>query len=916
LLGEVRFKSGYMYEGVEVGGLSGITYDPLEDAYYAITDDQSRKAPSRFYRLKINLDNADFTNGDVEFVGMTSILTPEGKPFAKKTIDAEGIVITPQRTLYISSEGRADAQIPPFVREFTLQGEHIASFNTPEKFLPNQTGDRGIRQNFGFESLTATFDNMYLFSASENALMQDGPQADTTTGSPSRIIKFDAESGQVLSEYLYWVEQVPHAPIPPDGFRINGLVELLAINDTLLLALERSFSGGVGNGLRLFEISLQGANDISKAENLKDLNPDKIRSVRKRLLLDFKELGIQLENTEGMTFGPRLADGRQSLVFASDNNFNKRQFTQFLLFAFKAANFPRRTFSDVKIAQIQGRSHTSKLWNDEVRNISGIVTATNNSDRSRGFWMQGGGDDAIATSDAIFVSTGDASPQVQIGDAVSINGIVEEKGFGTSLTVTQITNPTVLINSSDNALPTTTTLGAGGRVPPFAKIDDDAFASFDVETDAIDFFESLEGMRVQVNSAVVVGPTNRFGEFVVVADKDEGSEMRSANGGLLAQPGDFNPERILVNTMLLSNVPEVQVGDRFDGFITGVLHYSFGNFKIVATGSLPLLQPSNLKKETTDLRATEDALTVATFNVENLDFMDSEEKFASVANAIIKNLQSPDIVALQEVQDNNGPTDDGVVDAGQTLQRLIQKVVALGGPEYTFVQVNPENNADGGQPGGNIRVGYLFNPGRVEFERRGDAVATDGTQIVKNENEMQLSLNPGRLAPNHAAFEGNRKPLGVEFVFKGEKIFLVNNHLKSKRGDDGLFGSKQPPVANTETKRTEQVKVLVDFVEKLLAADANANIIVLGDMNEYQFRKPMQLLAESSLTNLIEKIPTEDRYTYIFQGSSQILDHIFVSRNLMRTNPKVDIVHINADFPNSQRASDHEPIVARFNLHN
>jgi 3-phytase/alkaline phosphatase D len=345
LLGEVTFDTGFTFSGTEVGGLSGIAYDPENSVYYAISDDRSQINPARFYTLTINVGDGNLQAGDVNFTGVTTLLDAGGQPFPELSLDPEGIALTDDSMLYISSEGDAGAATPidPFVNRFTLAGEQTAELPVPEKFLP--TTDNGIRNNLAFESLTLTPDGLFLYTATENALKQDGPAADVNQASRARVLKYDRLTGQPVAEYVYITDPVAEAPDPVDDFRTNGLVELLATdNNGTLLALERSFSVGKGNTVKLYEARTQGALDVANTEDLfweAEGEPFEIDPpIVKRLLVDFADLGITPDNLEGMTFGPTLPDGRRTLIVVSDNNFNDTQVTQFLALALSFATTP------------------------------------------------------------------------------------------------------------------------------------------------------------------------------------------------------------------------------------------------------------------------------------------------------------------------------------------------------------------------------------------------------------------------------------------------------------------------------------------------------------------------------------------------------------------------------------------------
>jgi len=329
-LGQVTLATGFEFMGTVVGGLSGLTYDAAGDRYFAISDDRSQINPARFYTLTIDLADGSLDDGDVQFTDVTTLLDASGMPYAEFSLDPEGIALVDAGTLFISSEGDVTRDIDPFVDAFELTGQQLASLPVPDKFLPD--GSSGIRNNLAFESLTVSPDGRFLYTATENALVQDGAAAGVDDGSPSRILVFDLATGQPVKELLYETDPVADEPVPAGSFATNGLVELLALdNSGTLLALERSFSNGVGNSVKLYQVLTQGAADIENFGAVAHFEVDP--PVTKSLLFDFADLGITLDNLEGLAFGPKLADGRQSLIVVSDNNFSATQFTQVLAFA-------------------------------------------------------------------------------------------------------------------------------------------------------------------------------------------------------------------------------------------------------------------------------------------------------------------------------------------------------------------------------------------------------------------------------------------------------------------------------------------------------------------------------------------------------------------------------------------------------
>ncbi|MGB5775807.1 MAG: esterase-like activity of phytase family protein [Sedimenticolaceae bacterium] len=328
-IGEATLATGMSFDGTEVGGLSGIDYHPPSDSYFVISDDRSRTDSARFYTLRIDLSDGRLQEGDLELTGRIGLLDADGKPFARGLVDPEGIRFdAATASVFWCSEGDADQQLAPAVFQTALDGSWIRRLDPPSHYWP--TGSQGVRDNLAFESLTLSGDRERLITAVENALLQDGPPADLGVPSPVRVLALDKASGAALAEYVYPTDPVPSGSTPPGLFRTNGLVELLALDDSEFLAVERAYAVGVGNSIRLYQASLRDATDVAGVADLHQL--PELKPMAKTLLLDLDVLGIRLENTEGVTFGPRLPNGRQSLILVADNNFRDSQTTQFLAF--------------------------------------------------------------------------------------------------------------------------------------------------------------------------------------------------------------------------------------------------------------------------------------------------------------------------------------------------------------------------------------------------------------------------------------------------------------------------------------------------------------------------------------------------------------------------------------------------------
>ena len=325
--GESTLPAGLAFEGTVVGGLSSIAYDAGRDVYYAISDDQGSLGPVRFYTLAIDVADGNLDPGEVAVLDVTALEPPAGQTYAPGTVDPEGLTLTADDTLVVTSEGVPSAGVNPWIREYHLDGSYVRDLTVPEPFLVGP--DTGVRQNLGFEA-AAVGHGPFLFTGNEAALAQDGPAATPTNGSIARLLRFRLGSGQVDRTFVYPVDSVAAEPVPPNAFSVNGLVELLPLNNQFLLAMERSFSVGVGNSVALHLVGLPGADDVSPLDSL--IGAD-VESVTKTEVLDLNTLELALDNLEGMTFGPRLADGRRSLLIVSDNNFTPGQVSQFLLFA-------------------------------------------------------------------------------------------------------------------------------------------------------------------------------------------------------------------------------------------------------------------------------------------------------------------------------------------------------------------------------------------------------------------------------------------------------------------------------------------------------------------------------------------------------------------------------------------------------
>ncbi|HEY9371422.1 endonuclease/exonuclease/phosphatase family protein [Streptomyces sp.] len=575
--------------------------------------------------------------------------------------------------------------------------------------------------------------------------------------------------------------------------------------------------------------------------------------------------------------------------------------------------------ADVRIHDIQGTTRVSPLVGTQVTGVTGIVTGVRTYG-SRGFWIQDPqGDENPSTSEGLFVFTSSV-PTVAVGDAVSVSGTVGEYVPGGlnsgNQSLTQLSRPTVTVVSKGNPVPEAVTID-GDSVPDAYAPEGDAAAggsinglTLDPESYALDYYESLEGTNVRIDSSRVVGATDPYSELWVTVKP---WEHRSERGGALY--GSYtsqNTGRLQIQSLTpiaQQPFPKANVGDILSGGAEGPLDFNqFGGYTLTAR-TLGTVVDRGLEREVTE-RQHKNELAVATYNVENLDPSDPQDKFDALASAVVENLASPDIIALEEIQDDNGAKNDGTVGAQQTLKKFTDAIVAAGGPAYEWRSIDPVNNKDGGEPGGNIRQVFLFNPERVSFTDRTGGDATTATGVVRGASgRAELTLSPGRIDPANTAWENSRKPLAGEFTFRGRTVFVVANHFGSKGGDESLVSHHQPPNRSSEAKRLLQAQAVNAFVKDVLAVQKQADVVVLGDINDFEFSATTGALTDGGvLYPAVKSLPRDERYSYVFQGNSQVLDQILTSPGVHHF--EYDSVHINAEF--AEQNSDHDPQVLRF----
>ncbi|WP_339279980.1 chitobiase/beta-hexosaminidase C-terminal domain-containing protein [Lysinibacillus sp. FSL P2-0066] len=556
---------------------------------------------------------------------------------------------------------------------------------------------------------------------------------------------------------------------------------------------------------------------------------------------------------------------------------------------------------NAKISDIQGASHKSPYVDLTVSDVEGIVTFVINS---ASFIMQEN-ESSFDGVKSTAIKVNKTGHNVAVGDLIKVSGNVIEAGGNSRLTDTQISAANIT-KTGTAGIPEALVIGKD-LFPPNKIIDNDGFAIFDPQEDGIDFWESIEYMLVSFPDARVIGPIYNNDSPIVVPSTT--NNTFNVNGGLNIAADDYNPEKIMLEGVAGKNYDS---GDRFNEALIGFVENFTDGYRLNTNKVFPEVTKANLQQEVTHLEPVADKLNVASYNIENFSnnpANTSNEKVARIAATFVNNMKSPDIITLVEVQDNDGQTDSGNADASESYLRLIHAIKAAGGPAYDWIDVMPINNTVGGAPGGNIRVGYLYNPERVSLV---SGIKGMGDQKNTWTAAGNLTLNPGFVDPSK--FVDTRKPIAAEFEFQNERVVIIGAHLNSKGGDGSLWGPTQPPVLESVKKRIQLAQAINDFIDEGLAINPDLNIIVAGDMNDFEFTPALETLKGDILTNMVDKAPEQDRFTYFFQGNNQVLDHILVSNHLADVT-EIDLIHINANFSEAQgRASDHDPVLVQIDL--
>ncbi|KAG7447104.1 uncharacterized protein BT62DRAFT_980246 [Guyanagaster necrorhizus] len=535
-------------------------------------------------------------------------------------------------------------------------------------------------------------------------------------------------------------------------------------------------------------------------------------------------------------------------------------------------------------------TYRSSLVGQTVSGITGAVSAKT----SYGFFLSGNPVNDTRVPNGIYVYGSAAVKQVSVGDSVSLGGkVAEYRSESNYLYLTEISSPSSIkvLSSNDTVDPIVIRID---RVPPTQHL-----SSLDVGADGwlsvpnnqsllsisnpslqpdvygMDFWQSLDGQLVQINNPVSVNFENSYGEFWVYGNWNVTG--LNGRGGLTITFGpdgipDANPEVVIIGsptdgTENSSVAVGVQLSD-----IVGVVTYQYGFYYV-----LPLTAPTVI--------ATRD--------------------YDVPPSSILSETDS--CIITFEIQNNSGADDDGVVDANLTLSTLASAIADESGLTYEFVDINPEDGQDGGQPGGNIRQAYLYNADKLKLVS-GIPVGTSLESLEVCADSVgfpTLNLNPGRIDPTNDAWKDSRKPLVAEWATSsGAKMYTINVHLSSKGGSTSTQGDPRPPVNSPIEQRTSQVGVTLSFIKAILDIDNSANIVIAGDFNEYV----------QTHIDEVAGIADVEQYTYVYNQNMQQLDHIFISSAIVKRGVEAEHMHVNNWSSYDSRTSDHDPTVGKIRL--
>ena len=329
-IGEQIIPAHTEFKNTKVGGLSSIDY--ANGKFYLISDDKGK--PVRFYKMQLNYNKDSFS--EIKINKVINIETDE------EFIDSESLRFDKfNNSFFWTSEGNYKKGVSPKIFEINAEGKEIKTHKTPNIFqAKNNTKTIGTRRNGTFEALSMSINPYVYWVGMELPLKQDGEEPKIEKGNyPIRISKIDKKTDELKYQFVYNLDEIPKNSIPKNKFIVNGCPEILELDSTNFLVLERAYASGHKDGGNTVKIYITDFSKATDVRNIQSLKNHKYTSAKKTLLFNFETIRNKLtngivDNVEGITFGKVLENGNQTIVVVSDNNFNKfnPQLNQFIVF--------------------------------------------------------------------------------------------------------------------------------------------------------------------------------------------------------------------------------------------------------------------------------------------------------------------------------------------------------------------------------------------------------------------------------------------------------------------------------------------------------------------------------------------------------------------------------------------------------
>ncbi len=569
-------------------------------------------------------------------------------------------------------------------------------------------------------------------------------------------------------------------------------------------------------------------------------------------------------------------------------------------------------FIPVAIHDIQGAGLGTTFLGQDV-SATGVVTGR----KTNGFFIQepdASVDANPATSEGIFVFTS-AAPAVAVGDAVTVKGTASE-----FFNLTQL----------DSTLPGDVTVNSGGNLLPAAT----TFTTTILDPAGMPTqLERFECMRMHADFLVSVAPTNEFGEIFTVLPgvqrplREPGIEISlpvppdptSGVPDCCIPRWDENPERIMIDSDGQAGSSAISVTSNvIFSDVTGPLDFTFGNYKVLP--ETPPATTANMSAAPAPVPAAGE-FTIAGFNIEN--FNNDVTQRQKAALAIRDVLRLPDIIGVIEIFELSG------------LQALANEIEIISGVHYEARLIE----ADGQSGDADQDVGFLVKTSRVQIDSVTQVELAGCNGSAANCNTF---IDPNT---NQPALLNDRPPLVLRATVDPSgvdprPIIVIVNHTRSFIDIETVTG-EGPRV---RAKRKAQAEFLANLLQDLQTDNPTTPIMSIGDYNAYQFNDGFtdpvatikgtptpddQVVVDESpdvvnpnFINLTDGLPADQRYSFIFEGTPQAIDHFIINTVAQSYLQRYAIARNNSDFPEGptfagdatrpERCSDHDMPVAYF----